>query len=683
MSTTESIVQVKLTSRTAAGTLVRSPATLEYAGGRIFFLKSPFSLKDEIKSMAGSRWHGYDEENPRKIWSIDDNQRNRFQLAFLTGVNVYEWFDRELIEHKYRELTLKGKTAQMMAHQLHLSDSGLTYHYQLWAAEMGTGKTLSAQMVIEQSGVRVWWWIGPKSSLPNIKREFKAWGFTGEFITERDADLPESGLVVRAMTYEECVRRMDEYKEGDELPQGVIADESSRCKGATSQRTRAVQMLADLVRERHGFDGYVIEMSGTPSPKSPVDWWAQAEIAWPGFLREGSPKALEQRLAIMVKVEYESGCFPKRVSWRDDEHKCNVCGQYEQVGPHELDGDTDPDDYHPFVKSVNEVALMHDRLNGLVVVKHKKDCLTLPDKRYRRVICKPSSSVLRVAQALVQSASNTITGLTWLRELSDGFQYKDIKDGKVPCPHCENSCGKVNEWFDPKTKDKSYKDISMLFDDVIARLEKRETDCPKCEGKCEIDKMIRVTREVPCPKEKALVADLEKCEETGRIVVFAGFTGSVDRIAGICRKEGWSVVRCDGRGFEVTVKDGDEVRVLASGGDDALAFWADLANNPRVAFVAHPESGGMSLTLVESRMIVFWSNSFKPEYRAQAEDRCHRKGMDENLGMEVVDYIHLPSDQRVLDVIRENRKIELMTMGEFSLDTEIVADVGDDLVAAA
>ena len=38
--------------------------------------------------------------------------------------------------------------------------------------------------------------------------------------------------------------------------------------------------------------------------------------------------------------------------------------------------------------------------------------------------------------------------------------------------------------------------------------------------------------------------------------------------------------------------------------------------------------------------------------------------MDLNKGCLIVDLIHLPSDERVLDVIRENRKLELMTMGE-------------------
>ena len=93
-----SIEQVKMTVRTVSGSLIRVPATLEYKDGRILFLKSPFALKDEIKAMCGSRWHGYDDEasTPRKMWSVDDCQRNRFQIGFLCGEDVYAWFDRPL-----------------------------------------------------------------------------------------------------------------------------------------------------------------------------------------------------------------------------------------------------------------------------------------------------------------------------------------------------------------------------------------------------------------------------------------------------------------------------------------------------------------------------------------------------------------------------------------------------------
>ena len=166
-----------------------------------------------------------------------------------------------------------------------------------------------------------------------------------------------------------------------------------------------------------------------------------------------------------------------------------------------------------------------------------------------------------------------------------------------------------------------------------------------------------MAREIPCPKDAALKMLLDENEETGRIVVFAGFTGSVDRMARLCLKEKWNVVRCDQGTFQVLTHDGEPVS------EEPLDYWANM-NHPRVAFDANPESGGMSLTLVEARTAVYWSNSWKPEYRIQSEDRIHRIGMDLNLGCLIVDLIHLPTDNRVLDVIRENRRLELMSMGE-------------------
>jgi len=147
-------------------------------------------------------------------------------------------------------------------------------------------------------------------------------------------------------------------------------------------------------------------------------------------------------------------------------------------------------------------------------------------------------------------------------------------------------------------------------------------------------------------------------------VIFAGFTGSVDRIVRLCLKDKWDVVRCDQGSFQVFAFKSDSPEGALVTGEEPLDYWADLEKHGKVAFVANPESGGMSLTLVEARMAVYWSNSWKSEYRVQSEDRIHRKGMDENLGCTIVDLIHLPSDERVLDVIRANRKLELMTMGE-------------------
>jgi hypothetical protein len=822
------IENVKFTFRTASGTLIRKPITLEYVDGRIYFWdearkKSPWGFKDEIKSMRGSKFHGYDEEGTyakMMVWSVDDCQRNRFQIGFLKGENVYAMFDQPLRRHKYRAYSRAGVPSVVMPHQYDMADAGLTYHYQIFAAEMGCvdgdavisvgyevnyqvspnfkdssglnirfkkvklsafcekfswttrlwyikshgdngvkhtnrilnvldkgvrpvvklqlvsgqtlrltedhevctrggvyiaakdlipgdgvvvngygrrqfniscvvsvesdgearvydivcadphrnfaangiyvhncGKTLSAQMVMEESGVPHWYWAGPKTSLPNIKRELKMWGF------------PES-IDVEFYTYEGLVRIVDDWDGSKPLPRGFIMDESSRCKNTTAQRSKACQKLADMIRENYGKDGYVIEMSGTPSPKTPVDWWSQCEIAWPGFLKEGGPKPMEERLAFMVQEQYDAGPFKKRIGWKDNERKCAICGKLFDEGPH--DEYADPNEFHVFESSVNEVAYLYDRLKGLVIIKHKKDCLNLPDKRYRRIICKPTQSILRVAKALVDSAPNAITGMTRLRELSDGFQYRETQDGVTTCRHCED--GTVSEWLDTENED-TFADISMLTEDVASRLVKQTVPCPVCGGTREVPKIVRTTREVACPKDAALKMLLEENEEQGRLVVFAGFTGSVDRIVRLCLKQKWDVVRCDQGNFQIFAAKSDADDGVLITKEEPLDYWANF-DHPRVVFVANPESGGMSLTLVEARMAVYWSNSWKPEYRVQSEDRIHRKGMDENLGCTIVDLIHLPSDERVINVLRSNRRLELMSMGELLADVswETTAD---------
>ena len=118
-----------------------------------------------------------------------------------------------LVRHDYQR--------PLMPHQMDLTDSGLTYHYQIWAAEMGTGKTLSAQELIERSGVHGWFWIGPKTSLPNVKREFRIWKFPARAIRHSVLHLRRSGARDRRVA------------RGPLPPHGLICDESSRLKNAS------------------------------------------------------------------------------------------------------------------------------------------------------------------------------------------------------------------------------------------------------------------------------------------------------------------------------------------------------------------------------------------------------------------------------------------------------------------
>ena len=656
------ILDVKLYTETKQGYLMEHKAKLRVTPTRIFFEKSPFALKNEIKAMSGSRWHGFDEERPMKVWSIENCQRNWFQLKYLMNQNPYEWFEQPLKEFHYRDYYVDGTKVSPRDHQFLLANGGLTYHYQIWGAEMGTGKTLSAMMVMEHSGVKNWFWVGPLKSLENIELEFEKWGFPDD-------------INIKFTTYERLVTYMRNLQPGEPIPQGIIFDESSRLKSPTAQRSKAAQDLSDMVRDKYGFDGFVILMSGTPSPKSPLDWWKQCEITWPGFLREGSQKAMKERLAFLVNQEFDDGIVRTLKGWKDDELKCEECGEYEDEGAHSPPDTFDDfeefaraEEWHQFKPSENEVAYMYERLNGLVQVLHKKDVLDLPDKVYETDICEPSPSILRAAQALMEAAPNAITGMTWLREISDGFMYKDEADGMMACNICKGSeePGKVIEWFDPDDPEQGFDAIDFFDEEFVSKLEKRWIDCKRCNGTQEMKKYKRVIREVPCPKEQKLADRLEQCEENGRIVIFAGFQGSLDRIQKLCHKQHWDVVRCDGRGWHVTTKDGSVVKT-----NEPLRYWQNR-DHQRVAFVAHPQSGGLSLNLTESRMAVFYSNDFNPESRSQAEDRVHRMGMDENRGCKIIDIFHLPSDTRVRQILRDNRKLELMTMGEFqALHTEL------------
>ncbi|MDD2286498.1 MAG: helicase-related protein, partial [Paludibacter sp.] len=52
---------------------------------------------------------------------------------------------------------------------------------------------------------------------------------------------------------------------------------------------------------------------------------------------------------------------------------------------------------------------------------------------------------------------------------------------------------------------------------------------------------------------------------------------------------------------------------------------------PAQFFVSTQSCGGHGLTLNEAENVIFYTNSFKYSERLQAEDRCHRLGLDHNV----------------------------------------------------
>lgn len=614
------------------------PTRLSQEGDRIF-LRFAYNqqLMEEVKVMEGAKWHGR-ESKPRKEWSVRDSQRNRFRFEYMANPgkdnpdNPFFLYNQPLVERKFPR--------ELYVHQGLMANVGLTRKKAVFAAEMGTGKTLAAITVIEESRLDDWIWVGTRGSLVSSNVEFRKWGFK---------------LGIRMTTYEGLQKILKDWPKGKRAPNGVIFDECSRCKNPVAKRTQAARYLADSIRTEWGDNGYVILMSGTPAPKSPADWYSICEIACPGFIREGDIHKFKNRLAIIEQREafVGGGVYPHLVAWRDDERKCNICGLMPEAETHQAGVDVfQSTQYcHEYQPSVNEVSLLYRRLNGLVVVIFKKDCLDLPDKIYREVICKPTRSILNAASAIQGKAKSSMECMVLLRELSDGFQYMEKEEGTEICPNCNGQKVELLPVYpeDITDEEKASGEFEPSFEQAA---------CSKCSGLGVTGKKVIVTKQIPCPKEDALKEILEEHEDIGRIVVYGGFQGSVDRIIQIAQSQQWKIIRVDGRGWI------SDIPGLTKAEDMIEAFQNLQEKYPRILFGAHPMSGGMGLTLTASPTIVYYSNDYNAESRIQSEDRIHRPGMDVNRGATIIDLFHLPTDRLVKNNLSKKRELQAISMGE-------------------
>lgn len=611
----------------------RVPVVIRPEKGRLFFqFGFNRALMAEIKSMKGARWHGYDEENPRKEWSIKDCERNRFQLKFLRGGNPYSYYDEPLLE-------VKPKRSILYAHQVEMLQHGLTRKRCILACEMRTGKTLAAIEIIEHSGYMDWTWVGPKSSLAEIKLQFETW---------------EAEIIPRFMTYD---RMRIEVQDGIFLiPDGIIFDESTKLKTPTSQRSRAADIIAQKMREKNP-DCYIIEMSGAPAPKSPVDWWHQCEIVCPGFLKEGDVEKFKRRLALIVEKEsFTGGVYPELVTWFDSEEKCSVCGRYRDE--HFIineNAELSPVD-HEFKPAKNEVSYLYERMKGLVLVKFRKDCIDLPETQYRLIKIEPDKSTLRAANLIVKTAPRAVTALMLSRELSDGFQYELKEDELEVCELCRGS-GKSLEWFDPDNPNDYVSEEAIQS----GKAKQREETCTHCKGKGKTPKIIRIAKEIPCQKEQVLIDLLDEHEPAGRFVVYAGFRASVDRCVKIALRYQWDVIRVDGRGWSYfpAINKND----IPKDNKDMLKRFQSK-DDRKIVFIGQPGAAGMGLTLTASPSVFFYSNSFNAEDRIQSAERIQGLGMDLNRGATIIDVVHLPIDQYILDNLQKKVDLLNLTMGK-------------------
>ncbi len=598
------------------GKTFKHPTTIGVTD-KYYYVHCAFEFKDHVRAQQGARWMGRstdDNPHPIKAWRINRCRRNEFQLSYLQGQNPYAPYNID-IKPVIETMTFQRP---VYFHQKEMVAFGLTRKHCILAAEMGTGKTLASIEIMERSDVTDWWYIGTKSSIASVRLDFHKWKTWQRPVF---------------MTYEEMKKTLDNWMPGKMPPRGVVFDECSKIKTPSSQRSQAAMHLAEAMRNNYGRDCYLILMSGSPAPKSPVDWYWQCEVACPGFLLEGDINKFKDRLAVTeLAGDITGGRFHKFIAWRDGQPGiCNQCGK---SPTHALHNDPTEDKMHAFVPLADEVGKLYRRMNGLVMVKHKKDCLDLPEKIYREIKVKPNLATMRAAQLIQVGSRNALETLTKMRELSDGFQYNYVPGEAETCTRCQGN--------------------KFIFQDDGSKIA-----CDVCNGVGELATEKREIKMIPSPKYDAL-SDLlnEEFEDENRLVMYAAFTGTIDRLCDHMTKLGWQVMRVDGRGWVPygNFLPKDTVEFLK-------VFQDPKGREEKICFIGHPNSAGMGLTLTASRAIIYFSNDFSGEGRIQSEDRIHRAGMDVNRGALIIDFIHLPSDAYVLANLKRKRELQGLSMG--------------------
>jgi SNF2 family DNA or RNA helicase len=256
---------------------------------------------------------------------------------------------------------------------------------------------------------------------------------------------------------------------------------------------------------------------------------------------------------------------------------------------------------------------------------------------------------LKKAKLIEKVSKRAIEALTKLRELSDGFLYKETESSnRIDCEFCKGS-GLPNEQIMPGAK-----------------------VCLGCEGKGFNFATVRTAVRTSTPKDDETEIILDEHSDIGRLVIYAGFEDSIDRCVDLAIKNGWDYVRADGRGWITSLKGNltqlDMLREFQKPVDSPYS----TERTERFVFIGNAGAAGTGLTLTASPTILYYSNDFNAENRIQSEDRIHRIGQAN--GTKIIDLINLPTDQIVLDNLKKKRELQAMTLGD------IFTGWGDDFV---
>lgn len=386
-------------------------------------------------------------------------------------------------------------------------------------------------------------------------------------------------------------------------PSRVIFDECAVYKTPSTIQMQAGLSLVELMEAAYGDRMYVLALNGTPEPLALDDWWGQCEVVRPGFVREGSIHKFRERYGVVKEFTVSA---KEAADVHADVQEGRKVRTYKKVVAWKRGQTIDQEVVNP--------------QNGLVTVQS----VTLPDE---------ASKLMKRFAGLVMRHDERDLPIDIHAKTYEVVKITPTKSMLAVAKHIANT--EINV-LTVLNKTRQLTD-GFLYDDTTKQA-----------------KWGTSLKDGPL---------LERIKDKQRTIIFAAYTASIDHICQLLTRNGWEVIRVDGRGhLGVSVSD----------------FQDTLDHNYKLAYVAHARSGGEAVTLTASDNVHFYSNGYNYKDRAQAELRVrYRKAT-------IYDYEVLPVDAAV----RANlmRKEDASRMSLDALRALYTADIapldGAELVAS-
>lgn len=360
----------------------------------------------------------------------------------------------------------------------------------------------------------------------------------------------------------------------------VAIDESSTIKTHDAKRT---------IKIIKGFENFKYKaiLTGTPITKSPVDLYSQFEFLKKGFFGCSFYQfKLKHVILIQHKINFQTGkeaTFPiteeifNNIKYTLGKHAelteeilCEIAQKYYISFP-DLIRINKMKEFNPY----KDIDKLNQQISVCTFKKKKEDCIDLPEKIYQTMYVELTNEQKKLYKNLCETFQAEYDNkiITVTNALSLATKLRMITSGVF-----------------------SYVDLTGInFEDLIDDID--------------LSKFKKVERIKDNPKIKSVTEDIENNSYSGSIIIWSNFIEAINYIYDELKRK----FTCE---------------ILYGNTKNKEDIKANFINKSFQILICNPAVGGMGLNFQHCHLHYFFDNSYRSDFRNQAEDRSHRIGQD-------------------------------------------------------